>query len=386
LIEKENTMKKVQILFVWMLLPLLFGLATSSTAVAGPDTGSAMLAQPPELKVFRLDLLADSCSTCVGNLAAAVEACQATYDLAFCGGDPECELFIITERAVCMENAVAAYEACSGSCEASPPSCTTSCEQTHADAINSCIANFAPFPMCAGEPECMAVINSLQIDCLAEAEAAFIDCTGACGTNQPPTANAGGPYTGTEGTAIAMSAATASDPDISDALTYSWSVNSASCTFDDASALNPSLTCSDDGDFTVTLEVSDGTESVTSDAAVTVIFNFTGFFQPVDNLPTLNSVKAGQAIPVKFSLGGDQGLSIFMAGYPKSEPIACNSNALVDGIEETVTAGSSSLTYDPGSDQYHYVWKTQKSWANTCRQLVVKFIDGTLQRANFQFK
>ena len=117
-----------------------------------------------------------------------------------------------------------------------------------------------------------------------------------------------------------------------------------------------------------------------------VIFNFTGFFQPVDNLPTLNSVKAGQAIPVKFSLGGDQGLNIFAAGYPVSVQIACSSTALVDGIENTVTAGSSSLTYDPLTDQYTYVWKTQKSWANTCRQLVVKFSDGTTQRANFQFK
>jgi alpha-tubulin suppressor-like RCC1 family protein len=115
-------------------------------------------------------------------------------------------------------------------------------------------------------------------------------------------------------------------------------------------------------------------------------YQFSGFFQPVDNLPTLNSVKAGQAIPVKFSLGGDQGLNIFAVGYPKSEQITCNSNVLVDGIEETVTPGASSLTYDPGSDQYHYVWKTQKSWANTCRQLVVKFVDGTTQRANFKFK
>ena len=114
-------------------------------------------------------------------------------------------------------------------------------------------------------------------------------------------------------------------------------------------------------------------------------YNFSGFFQPVDNLPTSNSVKAGQAIPVKFSLGGDQGLDIFEAGYPKSEPIVCNSGALVDGIETTVNAGSSSLSYSAGNDQYTYVWKTEKSWANTCRQLVVKFIDGTTQRANFKF-
>ena len=114
-------------------------------------------------------------------------------------------------------------------------------------------------------------------------------------------------------------------------------------------------------------------------------YTFTGFFQPVDNLPVLNTVKAGQAIPVKFSLNGDQGLDIFAAGYPKSEAIACDSNAQVDGIEETVTAGSSSLSYDPLTDTYTYVWKTEKAWANSCRQLVVKLQDGTYHRANFKF-
>jgi Tol biopolymer transport system component len=116
------------------------------------------------------------------------------------------------------------------------------------------------------------------------------------------------------------------------------------------------------------------------------IHNFSGFFQPVDNLPTLNSIKAGQAVPVKFSLNGDQGLNIFAAGYPRSQNIQCDLTTVVDGIEETVTAGSSSLSYNPSTDTYTYVWKTDKAWANTCRQLVLKLNDGTYHRANFKFK
>ena len=115
-----------------------------------------------------------------------------------------------------------------------------------------------------------------------------------------------------------------------------------------------------------------------------VVYNFTGFFQPVDNLPTLNSVNSGKAIPVKFSLGGFRGLDIFDSGYPKSQVIPCNSTAPVDGIEETVTAGASGLSYDAAADRYVYVWKTDKAWANTCRQLVVKLKDGTFHRANFK--
>ena len=91
-------------------------------------------------------------------------------------------------------------------------------------------------------------------------------------------------------------------------------------------------------------------------------------------------------MPVKFSLGSNYGLGIFAAGYPKSQTIACDSTAPVDGIEETMTAGGSSLSYDATSNTYKYVWKTEKAWAGTCRQLVLKLADGTFQRANFKFK
>ena len=122
----------------------------------------------------------------------------------------------------------------------------------------------------------------------------------------------------------------------------------------------------------------------TGSFSVTVLYNFGGFFQPVDNLPTINSLKAGRAVPVKFSLGGNMGLSVFAAGYPKSQLIACDSAVTVDGVEETLTAGSSSLSYDPATQQYNYVWKTDAAWAGTCRQLVIQYADGTFRRANFK--
>ncbi len=113
------------------------------------------------------------------------------------------------------------------------------------------------------------------------------------------------------------------------------------------------------------------------------LYDFSGFFQPVDNLPVVNSVSAGRAVPVKFSLSGDKGLGIFVPGYPKSTQIACDSTAPVDGIETTVSADSSGLQYDPATDTYTYVWKTDKAWARTCRQLVLRLDDGTFHRADF---
>lgn len=99
-------------------------------------------------------------------------------------------------------------------------------------------------------------------------------------------------------------------------------------------------------------------------------------------------VHAGQSIPVQFSLGGNQGLSIFAAGYPATVGESCGSwSQLPDNsISSTDTAGGSSLQYDSASNTYTYVWKTDKSWSGTCRQLQVKLIDGTTQTADFQFK
>jgi hypothetical protein len=86
---------------------------------------------------------------------------------------------------------------------------------------------------------------------------------------------------------------------------------------------------------------------------------------------------------VKFSLGGDQGRDIFADGSPTSQQINCDSTEPVDPVEETVTAGSSNLSYDATTDTY--VWKTNKGWKGTCRELVITLNDGTEHVANFKF-
>jgi hypothetical protein len=141
------------------------------------------------------------------------------------------------------------------------------------------------------------------------------------------------------------------------------------------------------GTTTVHASADDGTTTPsTCTFKVIVQYNFAGFFQPVENLPVFNVVQAGRAIPVKFSLSGFKGLGIFAVGSPSSGPIACNSSDPASELTETVTAGGSSLSYDTTTDRYIYVWKTDPSWAGTCRQLVVEFNDGSIHRANFRFK
>ncbi|TVP42572.1 MAG: hypothetical protein EA350_15310 [Gemmatimonadales bacterium] len=127
--------------------------------------------------------------------------------------------------------------------------------------------------------------------------------------------------------------------------------------------------------------------SVSADACIQEggdVFDFTGFFAPIRN-DGVNVAQAGRAIPVKFSLGGDQGLDIFMDGSPNSQVIACSAGVPEGAVEGTTTAGRSSLSYDPQTQQYTYVWRTERSWGNTCRRLTVEFTDGTVQSVDFRF-
>jgi hypothetical protein len=139
------------------------------------------------------------------------------------------------------------------------------------------------------------------------------------------------------------------------------------------------------GTSTVTISATDANSNTsTATFTVTVLYNFTGFFSPVNNT-VLNSVNAGKAIPVKFSLSGDKGLNIFAANSPYSVAISCDGSGEAD-VQETLTAGGSSLSYSASSDQYNYIWKTENSWVGTCRQLRVVLNDGSVHTANFKFR
>ena len=88
---------------------------------------------------------------------------------------------------------------------------------------------------------------------------------------------------------------------------------------------------------------------------------------------------------MKFSLDGDRGLDIFATGSPSTVLVACDTGAPVDPIEETVTANTSSLSYNPATDTYTYTWKTTRNWADTCRDLILRFTDGSVHTARFLF-
>ena len=113
-------------------------------------------------------------------------------------------------------------------------------------------------------------------------------------------------------------------------------------------------------------------------------YTFTGFFSPINNLPAINDANAGSAVPIKFSLSGFRSLNLFAPGYPATQAMTSCGGALTGPLVPT-QLGPDGFTYDPLLDRYKYVWKTDRGWSG-CRQLIVRFKDGTEKRANFRFK
>jgi hypothetical protein len=121
-------------------------------------------------------------------------------------------------------------------------------------------------------------------------------------------------------------------------------------------------------------------------ATYAVHYLFDGFKSPIDNLPVINAIKAGQTVPVKFGLGGDHGLDVLQGGAATSAVITCSAG-IVDTVEvPVVNPGSSEFTFDPLTGLYQFNWKTDKAWAGSCRRLFVRLDDGTVHTADFQLR
>src|SRR5439155_19692576 len=83
--------------------------------------------------------------------------------------------------------------------------------------------------------------------------------------NHPPTASAGGPYSGSEAAAVTFDGRGSSDPD-GDALTYAWSFGDGST----GTGAPPSHAYADNGTYTVTLTVTDARAAASAPATATV--------------------------------------------------------------------------------------------------------------------
>ena len=107
-----------------------------------------------------------------------------------------------------------------------------------------------------------------------------------------------------------------------------------------------------------------------------VVYKFSGFFSPVDNLPAVNDAKAGQAIPIKWRITDANDVPItdptsFVNVMVASLP--CSAGTTGDAVEE-YAAGESGLQ-NLGNGYWQFNWKSPKSYANSCKTMKLSLDD-----------
>jgi trehalose utilization protein len=122
--------------------------------------------------------------------------------------------------------------------------------------------------------------------------------------------------------------------------------------------------------------------SSVSITTVGVAMTFTGFYAPVKNSPFINIVNAGSTIPMKFALLGYRGSQVLKAGSPASMPVQCSATAADIALGPTVASLGALQSLGTG---YLYMWRTNVSWAGTCRKFVLTLADGSTHSALFRF-
>ena len=151
------------------------------------------------------------------------------------------------------------------------------------------------------------------------------------------------------------------------------------------------ITLSEVGKFTVSASYpSDANFGVSNTATATSVqatYQFDGLYAPVDKIPTMNTAKAGQAIPLKWRLTDATGqpiLNLSLVNVAVSG-LNCAVTATLDDIEQY--AGSSGLQ-NLGDGYYQFNWKTPTNYASTCRSIGLDLGEGSVRGplAYFQFK
>ncbi len=163
-----------------------------------------------------------------------------------------------------------------------------------------------------------------------------------------------------------------------------------------AGSLPPGLRLSRDGllsgtptavgttSFTITATDAAG-RSASRSYSLSVRYGFSGLGSQQWDSSKVNVALAGATLQVLFSLGGNQGRGIFVAGMPASQPVSCATLAPLGPLSPTRPQGASGLFYQPIAKTYMYLWTTNLSWAGTCRKFVMTLNDGSTHTMYVRF-
>ncbi len=116
--------------------------------------------------------------------------------------------------------------------------------------------------------------------------------------------------------------------------------------------------------FTVRARDAAGNES-SATRTYRVVYPFAWLDVPAQN-------KAGRELALRFSIGGDHGLSVLAA---------TTSHRCAGGLPDP---GTGALKYSVVQERYTYVWETERSWAGSCRTFTLALADGTSYSVDLQ--
>jgi hypothetical protein len=115
--------------------------------------------------------------------------------------------------------------------------------------------------------------------------------------------------------------------------------------------------------------------------------SFSGFYAPIDNSGTVNTVKGGSVVPVKFNLYDGSGLQVTdpsLVNVVASPSTLCVSTVTTDAVE-ALSAAATALRYDTTAGQFIWNWKTPKS-PGSCWAVTATATDGVSITALFLLK
>jgi hypothetical protein len=112
-----------------------------------------------------------------------------------------------------------------------------------------------------------------------------------------------------------------------------------------------------------------------------------GFYAPVDMGASLNTVKGGSTVPLKFELfaGTTELNDLSAVSSLKTQKISCSTVSGVEDAIEATSTGGTSLRYDTTGGQFIQNWKTPTG-AGSCYAATMTSRDGSSITAFFKIK
>jgi hypothetical protein len=130
--------------------------------------------------------------------------------------------------------------------------------------------------------------------------------------------------------------------------------------------------------FTVNA-VDDQGKTATATQSYSVVYAFSGFDSPASAGGSIGSAKAGDSVPLKFSLRGNQGPGVVT--QTTWQQSSCTDWSALG----SPSAAQAKLSYSPSTDRYTDLVTTDSSWKGSCRTVDVWLNDGTHHSVRVQF-